>query len=65
VYHKNAVEQFFKAPLFSSVKNLLGKEIRTMPANLCIIWLMTLSLYVLLFYDVLRKILGIKFNRNS
>jgi hypothetical protein len=44
VFHVNASETFFNAPLFSSVKNFSGVQYRTLPANIFIIWLMTIVL---------------------
>ena len=57
IYHLNASEKFFQAPLFSSVKNLSGKQINTMPANIIIIWLMTVVLYFTLQINLFRKII--------
>ena len=64
VFHKNPEERFFQAPLFSSEKNLSGKTLSTFSANLMIIWLMTLSLYILLHVDAFRKIIRL-FNRKA
>ena len=57
VYHVNASENFFHAPLFSSVKNFAGKQINTMPANIIVIWLMTIILYFTLQVNFFRKVI--------
>ncbi len=59
VYHQNESEGFFKAPLFSSVKNFSGKQFRTMPSNLVVIWGMSLLLYVLLYFNVMRRVINV------
>lgn len=57
VYHVNASEIFFHAPLFSSLKNFAGKQINTMPANIIVIWLMTILLYFTLQVNFFRKVI--------
>ena len=57
IYHLNKSESFFNAPLFSSTKNIAGKQLNTMPVNIIIIWLMTLILYVTLHLNLFRKII--------
>ncbi len=59
VFHENASETFFNAPLFSSVKNFSGRTYSTLLANLTIIWLMTLSLYLTLQINLFRKVVNI------
>ncbi len=63
VFHINKNERFFQAPLFSSVKNFAGKQYRTMPANILVIWLMTLLLYLLLYLNFFRRIIQWKWKR--
>lgn len=62
IFHINNSENFFSAPLFSSVKNFGSQRLNTLNANLLVIWLMTISLYVLLQQNVLRRIIE-KFNK--
>ena len=57
VFHINKNENFFQAPLFSSVKNFAGTPYKTMPANIFVIWSMTLLLYVLLYLNFFRRII--------
>ena len=57
VYHVNASEKFLQAPLFSSVKNFAGKTVNTMPANIIVIWLMTVLLYFTLQINLFRKLI--------
>jgi ABC-type multidrug transport system ATPase subunit len=59
VFHYNKNEKFFRAPLFSSVKNTGGNPIKTLNANLFVIWVMTLILYVILQFNILRKAINI------
>lgn len=48
---------FFDAHFYAPSKNLFGVSITTLSANLLIIWLMTIALIVVLFYDGLKKFL--------
>jgi ABC transport system ATP-binding/permease protein len=57
VFHRNARESFFGAPLFSATKNLPGKEISTFAANVIVLWLMSVLMYFTLQFDLLRKLL--------
>jgi ABC-type multidrug transport system ATPase subunit len=59
VFHVNASETFFNAPLFSSVKNFSGVQYRSLPANIFIIWLMTIVLYITLQMNLFRKVVNI------
>ena len=63
VFHINKNERFFQAPLFSSVKNFAGEQYRTMPANILVIWSMTLLLYLLLYLNFFRRIIQLKWKR--
>ncbi len=63
VFHINKNERFFQAPLFSSVKNFAGEQYRTMPANIFVIWSMTLLLYLLLYLNFFRRIIQWKWKR--
>jgi ABC-type multidrug transport system ATPase subunit len=44
-----------RAHFFAPVKFIAGRQVDTLWFNLIIIWLMTLSLYITLYYDLLRK----------
>jgi ABC-type multidrug transport system ATPase subunit len=57
VFHVNLKESFFKAPLFSSVKNFAGSQWPSLISNLVVIWLMTLFLFLALQWNWLRKII--------
>ena len=64
VFHINNSEQFFQAPLFSSVKNLGGQIVETKTANIIVIWGMSIILYLALQVNLFRRIVGI-FNRKT
>ena len=49
---------FFKSHFYSPVKNFLGYRIETFWANLCVIWIITVFLYITLYLGVLRNILS-------
>ncbi len=57
VYHINNSESFFKAPLFSAVKNFAGQQWSTMSSNMAVIWLMTIFMFVALQFNWLRKLI--------
>jgi ABC-type multidrug transport system ATPase subunit len=59
IYHLNASEKFFQAPLFSSVKFFNGTKIDTLSANIFVIWLMTIVLYFTLQVNLFRKVIGV------
>ncbi len=46
---------FFNAHFYAPSKTFFGKQITTLSANLFVIWLMTLLLGVILFYDGMKK----------
>lgn len=48
---------FFGAHFYAPSKNLFGKQITTLSANTMVIWLMTVILSVVLFFDGFRKLL--------
>jgi len=58
VFHENPKEEFTKAPMFSYSKNVFGNKTGTLPANIFVIWMMSLVLYFTLQFDVLRKVLS-------
>ena len=57
IYHINASERFFQAPLFSSVKNFFRNPVNTMTANVLVIWLMSVFLYLTLQLNLFRKVI--------
>ena len=48
---------FFDAQFYAPSKNLLGRQITTISANVTIIWLFTVLLAIALFFDVFRRVL--------
>jgi hypothetical protein len=59
VFHQNNSEKFFQAPLFSAFKNIGDERIPTAPANMIVIWGMTIILYFTLQINLFRKIIGL------
>jgi ABC transport system ATP-binding/permease protein len=47
----------FNAQFYLPFKHFMNASIDTWYFNLCVIWIMSISLYVTLYYDVLRKII--------
>ncbi len=52
---------FFQHPFFIGEKRLLGKTMDTFSANLLVIWMMTVALYLVLQFDILNRF----FSRSS
>ncbi len=48
---------FFDAHFYAPSKKLFGYQITTLSANLLIIWIMTLFMSIVLFYDGLKKLI--------
>ncbi|MBK7853885.1 MAG: hypothetical protein IPJ79_02365 [Bacteroidetes bacterium] len=57
VYMNGEKNSFVRAPLYVSQKNVFGNYHSTFAVNLAVIWLMTLSLVVALYFDWLNKAL--------
>lgn len=51
---------FFQHPFFIGEKRLFGKPINTFSANLFVIWMMTMVLYLLLQFDLLNRLFSRK-----
>jgi len=54
----------FEAPFFIAEKNLFGKKISTYCYNIGVIWIMTIFLYITLYYNLLKRAL-LLFERNN
>lgn len=54
-----------RAHFLASRKNLFGKNIYTFSFNVGVIWLMSAFLYVALYYNWLRKIIGVPVNSQT
>jgi len=61
--------RFGRAQLYASVKRLGNLEIDTMWFNIMVIWINVLAFYVVLYYDLLRKLItffeNMRLSRNS
>ena len=59
---------FLSAHFYAPTKRLFGKEIDTYWANLIILWIQTVILYIILYYDLLRRFIlfsrRFRFSRN-
>lgn len=53
--HKSKSQIDFSANMFQPTKYFFGFAINTLYFNVAVIWLMTLLLYVLLYFDLLKK----------
>ena len=49
----------FRAPFYSPKKHFAGLYFDTLWFNISVIWLMTIVLYITLYFDVLRRIVGL------
>jgi ABC transport system ATP-binding/permease protein len=49
----------FSAILFQPTKHFLGRSWDTYYFNICVIWAMTLFLYIILYFDLLRKFIAL------
>jgi hypothetical protein len=47
----------FSANLYQPTKHFAGFHIDTLYFNLCVIWSMTVLLFVTLYFDVLKKVI--------
>ena len=57
VFFNASTKGIFSAPFFSYSKSFFGVELDTFWFNLLMIWIMTISLYITLYFDLLRKLL--------
>lgn len=57
VYRKPIHSGLFTAHFYAPVKFIAGKELSTFVANVVVIWMMTLAMIILLFFDGLRALL--------
>lgn len=57
IYVNPIGKRFLDTPFYAPKKYLFGISMNTFLANILVIWFMTLSLIVALYYDILRKLL--------
>jgi len=50
----------FRTQFYAGEKYFAGYIFNTLQFNIAIIWLMSILLYIMLYYDILRKIVGMK-----
>jgi ABC-type multidrug transport system ATPase subunit/uncharacterized tellurite resistance protein B-like protein len=68
IYNDTYVQKYqmdCRSNFFSPVKYLFGKKINTYWFNLGVIWMMIVTLFGLLYYNVLKKILSISIRINN
>jgi ABC transport system ATP-binding/permease protein len=67
--HKPSFPLDFSANLFQPTKHFAGINFNTLYFNIAVIWSMTLGLFVTLYFDLLRKIMGVfenkKYRKNA
>lgn len=55
VYHLPSDQSFFNAQFYAPYKYAGNKRIKTLTANLLVIWTMSILMYLVLYFDLLRK----------
>ena len=55
--YMDPIHPFIKAHFYSPVKNIFGRPVSTFVVNVVILWLMTILLYVALYFRLLKKFL--------
>ena len=55
----NSESKFIKAHFYAPSKNIFGKTYSTIKVNIIIIWIISLLLYLALYYRVLAKFLNL------
>ena len=50
-------DRLIRAQFYAPRKNVLGNNYSTYWVNICVIWLMSLTLWITLYFDVFRKML--------
>lgn len=69
IFRDGSKEHFIRSHFFSPTKNLFGNLYSTYWVNICVIWGMSLLLWLTLYFDVLRKILdtfsAMQFKKNK
>jgi hypothetical protein len=48
----------YRTPFFAPVKKVFGTSINTYTFDILVIWLMTIILYVTLYFELLRKLIN-------
>jgi hypothetical protein len=49
---------FIKAHFYAPVKRIFGKEVDTYKVNVMVLWVMTIALYFVLYFRLLKKLLN-------
>jgi hypothetical protein len=57
IYTDGPNYKWIRAHYFAPVKNFFGFQFQTIWVNLCVIWFMSLTLYIMLKFDILRKVI--------
>ncbi|MFY9308721.1 MAG: ATP-binding cassette domain-containing protein [Bacteroidia bacterium] len=57
IYWPGPSDRFVRAHFFAPTKNVFGKQYSTYWVNVCVLWGMSLFLWIALYYDFLRKIM--------
>lgn len=59
VFRDGSKDHFVRAHFFAPYKNVFGKSCNTFAVNLAVIWGMSMLLWLTLYFDIFRKILGL------
>ena len=57
IYREGPSDHFIRSHFFAPTKNVLGKSYSTFWVNVFVIWIMSLLLWITLYFDMLRKLL--------
>ena len=58
VFRDGSRDHFLRAHFFAPRKNIFGNQYSTFWVNLMVIWLMSLMMWLALYFDILRKALN-------
>lgn len=58
IYWPGPSDRFVRAHFFAPTKNVFGKQYSTYWVNICVLWCMSVVLWITLYYDLLRKLLS-------
>lgn len=59
IFHDPTDSKLGRAHFFAPTKNLFGRRYSTFSFNICVIWFMSLSLMIMLYFDVFKIVLDV------
>ena len=57
IYNIDNESSFFETHYYAPYKSLFGSSVKTFKANLIIIWIISLLTYIVLYFDILKKLI--------